>query len=179
MIVSSLLLLCACDHFDGDKELLKAQAEEDADQIVTNVENSATGTAALVRDKAKVTGNKLRSWLITPLPPKKANQAVAASYCYRSQTDVLCYRQPVPGWEGRLIAYQGTNAPSPEAAQTQPLPKRVADASILPANKAANAKPVFKELPPPPKPVEKDPDAPPVFDASHEQLPNPTHLPQL
>ena len=179
LIVTSFLLLCACDHYDDDKAYLVKQTTEDADQVVENAESRATAIASTVRDKAKVTGEKLRTWLITPAPSKKPDQSIASSYCYRSQADVLCYRQPMAGWENRLVAFQGTNAPSPLPAQTQPLPKRVADASILPANKAANAKPVFKELPPPPKAEVKDPDAPPVFDASHEQLPNPSHLPQL
>ena len=178
LIFIIFLSISGCDHYDGDKDYVKKQTEEDADQVAKNIESGATSTATIVRDKVKVTGERLRSWLITPTPIKKPN-SIAASYCYRAQTDVLCYRQPVPGWEGRLLAFQGTDVTPPAPAQTQPLPKRVADASTLPENKVASAKPVFKELPPPPKEEEKDPNAMPVFDAAHEQLPNPLRSPQL
>ena len=179
LITTCFIALMGCDHYDSDKAVVTSQVEEDADQMATNIEKSGTSVANQVRENVKTTGEQLRSWLITPNPPKKPNNAIVASYCYRALTDVLCYRQPVPGWEGRLIAYQGTNAEPPASAQTQPLPKRIADASLLPENKAANAKPVFKELPPPPPQEEKNSNELPVFDASHEQLPNPTHSPQL
>lgn len=37
-----------------------------------------------------------------PAPPPPLQSA----YCYKTQADVLCYRDPLPGQEGRLIGYQ-------------------------------------------------------------------------
>ena len=179
LISIAFLALAACDHAAEDKAAVTAQAEEDADLVGTDLEKKGTDLASLTRDNLRKTSEKLREWLITPRPPKKPNNAIAASYCYHAQSDITCYRQPMPGWEGRLVAYQGTNAVAPDAAQMQPLPKREVIASVLPENKVANAKPVFTELPVSPKPEEKNSDQAPVLDSAHEQLPNPALSPQL
>lgn len=40
---------------------------------------------------------------VTQMPPPPA---VESAYCYKTSADVLCYRQPLPGQESRLVAYQ-------------------------------------------------------------------------
>lgn len=177
--LTGFLALAGCDHYDDDKAAVTKEITDDADQVATNEETKDLNAASKVRDQVKVTADKLRTWLIAPPPAKGAPHAIASSYCYRSLQDVLCYRQPIPGWEQRLVAYQGTNAAPPPPAMMATLPKRVIDESVLPENKVANSKPVFTTVPPPPKEEEKNSDSMPILDATHEQLPNPSLLPQL
>ena len=179
-LIITVLLLSGCSHLRSDSSAVSDQAKSDAGQVATNASGGIVAVATQLRDNIKVTGEQFRSWLITPPPGKAPDHAIATSYCYHSLTDVLCYRQPIPGWENRLIAYQGTNATPPPLAQTEPLQKHAVDASILTENKVASAKPVFKELPPAPKEEDASPDGqPPLVDPTHEQLPNPGHSPQL
>jgi|GEM_PF-1901742 len=178
-ILAGFFSLAGCDHFDEDKAATQQVLEEDADHIADNIENRGVTIADSVRDNAKRTGEKLRSWWITPPPAKPGPRAIASSYCYKTLQDVLCYGQPMPGWEHRLIAYQGTTAAPPAQALMQPLPKRIVNPDVLPENRVANARPVFTSLPPAPKEEEKNTNEPAVLDPTREQLPNPTFSPQL
>ncbi len=175
----ALLALTGCEHLDEDTAAAHSQVVEDADLVGTDLEKKGTDVASTARDNIAKTGERMRKWLIEPRPAPKPDNSIASAYCYHAQTDVLCYRQPMVGWENRLVAYQGTNAVSPDPAQTKPLPKRELVVEVSPEHKVANAKPVFTELPVPPKPEEKNSDQAPVLDASHEQLPNPSMSPQL
>jgi len=130
------------------------------------------------RDNLRATSNTIEKW-VTTHPGHEPPQAIASSYCYHSLQDVLCYRQPMPGWENRLIAYQGTNALPPEPAIMQLLPKQPVEADMLPANRVANSKPVFSTMPVSVKEGGKSSDQPQVIDSSHEQLPDPALAPQL
>ena len=177
-LLISLLTLSACDNFAEDRDSVMAQASADADQTATNIEENGTNVATRIRDNVKMTTARIRKWTIEPLPPKPPPHAVAVSYCYHAQTDTLCYRQPVAGWENRLIAFQGTYAAVPPPAVTEQIAKRIPDPSVLPENKVASARPVFTSVPIPPKEEEKNPDQPAILDANHEQLPS-TNSPQL
>lgn len=124
---------------------------------------------------------ELRDWWLTP-PEHKPPRAVPPSYCYRTFQDVVCYRQPVAGWENRIVAYQGTGAPPPPPAVTQPLPTRSANVAMQPQNRINASQPVFVNIPPAPKeevvkPQDASVSAAP--DPSAEALPDPTHSPQL
>jgi len=92
--------------------------------------------------------------------PKKVkpNLPVEASYCYSAYQDILCYRSPMPGWEYRLVSYQGTDAAPPPAAMMQPMPKQQADAGMAPEKRVASTKPVFEKIPPPPESKIVDPE---------------------
>ena len=139
---------------------------------------AAKTLATNVKNDIYETSYKIHDWAMTP--PKEAlpPQDVATSYCYRALQDIMCYRQPMPGWENRLVAYQGTNAVPPSPSQMVLLPKRKEDTSILPANRVASSKPVFETLPTLPKEGEKSSDSPSI-DSSREILPDPALAPEL
>lgn len=124
--------------------------------------------------------DRIADWIRPDVP--KPPQPVAASYCYSALQDILCYRAPMPGWEHRLIAYQGTGAPPPVPSTMKLLPVHVVDNTMLPETRAANAKPVFAK-PPEELKTEKTEESTSVntgaVDATHEQLPDPALAPQL
>lgn len=131
------------------------------------------------KDAIYETTYKVQDWAMTPPKGKGEPLPVASTYCYKAQTDVLCYRQPMPGWEGRLVAYQGTDALPPPPPVMQLLPKANKDKSMLPENRVAASKPVFPEKPPEEKQEVKDPNAPELPSSLNEQLPDPSQSPQL
>lgn len=114
--------------------------------------------------------DNLADWM-RPNPPPKPPKAIAASYCYKTYQDILCYRAPMPGWEYRLVGYQGTFAKAPPPAVTQPLP--VEGKSSPPASsRVASAQPVFATAPKPKKEEKKPDDSAAVPDPAHETLPS-------
>src|SRR5690606_10093232 len=134
--------------------------------------------ANIVRDNIKVTNKKIVDWW-TYEPEVKPPHAIASSYCYKAQSDVMCYRQPMPGWEHRLIGYQGTFAEAPPPALMQPLPSASVDKSKLPENRIANATPVFDEIP---EEIKLEPENPEDMQAPEnvrENIENPALAPQL
>jgi hypothetical protein len=151
------------------------------DAVPPRVENLVNRVANNIRDNVKVTERHVKDWWnYEPeiLPP----HPVPDSYCYRTQTDVLCYRAPMPGWEHRLVGYQGTNAAPPPLAMMQPLPAKSVDEAMLPETRVNNAKPVFVEMPPEVKEEPKDskeitPETAP--ENVHETIADPTLSPQL
>jgi len=112
---------------------------------------------------------------------KPMPRPITARYCYSALQDILCYRQPMPGWEHRLVAYQPGTADPPLPAMMQPLPTHEVDVNMLPKNRAANAQPVFATPPSEISAAEKAADPQPAasVDATHEQLPDPVMAPQL
>ena len=157
LVISSLTLLTAC----GD-------ARENGMRMADGVKENFYATKERVEEWAKPT-------------PKKPEQPVPASYCYNSYQDILCYRQPMTGWEARLVGYQGTNASAPPPAMTQPMPMRTADNQMLPENRALTAKPLAPEVVGQ-RQVETAADDEVkaiTIDAAHESLPDPTLAPQL
>jgi hypothetical protein len=141
--------------------------------------------ATNAKDSIYETSYKIHDWAMVPPPPKAPNQPVRTSYCYHTASDILCYRQPMPGWEGRLVAYQGTDAAAPPPAIMQPLPKRLADTEATPESRVAKAMPVFDKPPSDDKDKDKEKEkaaegqTPLVVDPAHELLPDPALAPQL
>ena len=133
-----------------------------------------------LRDNIYNTSERIQKWVMTK-PVKPQPQPVAATYCYSAYQDILCYRAPMPGWEDRLVAYQGTNAMPPAPAMMQTLPSiQATDVTKIPTKRIASAKPVYVTMPEG-KSLKRSSDdnsgmAP---DAAHEQLPNPANSPQL
>lgn len=152
-LTTAAILLCAC----GD-------AEEHTGRIVHGISENYHHTA-----------DKIDEW--TTATPKKQKHEVPASYCYQALQDILCYRQPMPGWEDRLVGYQGTRAAAPPVAKTKPLATRAEDNSMLPANRAKTAKPLVPGVKAAPKAAPVDPTA--VPEAARETLPDPLQSPQL
>ena len=144
----------------------------------TSTVESAKTLAEDLKTNVYETSYKIKDWAMTPPASNKDPKEVANAYCYQVLQDILCYRQPMPGWENKLVGYQGTHATTPPPAQMQLMAKSKEDPAIMPANKVASAKPVFTTLPDVPKPVEKNTDAAPI-DASHEALPDPSKAPEL
>lgn len=118
------LLLSACADY-------KAAVTNVSEDFKTNVYQASDG---------------IKRWWHTP-PYTPGKQSVATSYCYRAYQDVMCYRQPMPGWEHRLVGYQGTDANEPPAPMMQPLAEHYPGV-VTTAQRAASAEPVFIGLPP-------------------------------
>lgn len=146
---------------------------------------SAQTLADDLRDNVYATASKVEEWATEPAKPPKTAKDVSNSYCYRALQDILCYRQPMPGWETRLVAYQGTNAPPPPAYTMELLPQSAADAKAgVGVSKVAASKPVFSSLPAPKEKDKKNTSdqtttTPPEIDADHEALPDPLRSHQL
>lgn len=146
-----------------------APAHETGKFLADNIKDSVYETAYAIED-----------WASTPPKGKGKPLPQAHRYCYRVQGDILCYRQPMPGMEYRLVGYQGYGAPQPPSPTMQLLPKSKLDESMTPENKLANSKPVFGVAPEGAKIVEPGEDPGAASDPSaSEVLPDPTHLPQL
>ncbi len=60
----------------------------------------------MVLVEAKNTGEGWRKFFSIDKPADPYPRAVAPAYCYRLQTDVLCYRRPQAGMEDRLVGQQ-------------------------------------------------------------------------
>ncbi len=180
LIVFSLLLLCSCTHFEQDKEVVKEQAKKDAKQVEANVTKNSMRVADNVRDSIKRTGERMREWWITPLPnPQK--HAMPTRYCYRVLQDILCYRDQMPGWENKLVAYQGEGAAPPTPATMKLMPLRADNQNSPVGKKLENLNPVFVSIPPEVK-EQKNPDAPanPVaIEPAYETIQDSVMSPQL
>ena len=135
-----------------------------------------------LKENYEKTSDRVKEWMTAT--PKPVKQPVPASYCYVSLQDILCYRQPMPGWESRLVGYQGTDAPSPHPAMTQALPTRTPNDDMLPEKRAETTKPLAPGLA---KAEDTSKEKAPAdaevkvitIDAAHESLPDPTLAPQL
>lgn len=192
LVLSFVMFLAACTEQQAkeDGDAVKAQVSEDAQyvagetkanasQVGENIGKSAERMAGAMRDTVKRTNRKVRDWWLTPLPEEQENRAVEASYCYNVLQDILCYRQPISGWEHRLAGYQGTGAEPPAPAMMKPLPMlHAADPVKATANRIANTKPVFVALPPEEKKTETG-EEPLAVDPANENLPDPALAPQL
>jgi len=148
--------------------------------VPPQAKSTAGRVANQFRDNVKATMRHAKDWW--NYDPKPGHpKSVPDSYCYRAQGDVLCYRAPMPGWEHRLVGYQGTFAKAPPPVMMEPLPGQSVDAAMLPSNRVANAKPVFNELPPEIKEEPKNPTE--LLEADpqnvHETIADPTLSPQL
>lgn len=157
VLIAALLSLTAC----GD-------AAKNGERMATGVKNNLHETA-----------ERIDAWM-QPTPEKLKNQ-VPDSYCYSTRGDVLCYRSPMPGWETRLVGYQGTNAIPPQMAMMQPLPSRTAVTAMKPENRAETSKPLVVSVAVEPKsdaPIKGDAQVVTV-DTAHESLPDPALAPQL
>lgn len=180
LFVSFLFILCSCTHLEEDKDNAVAQAKIDAKNVETNVSKSVVRMADGVRDGIKRTNERLREWWLTPLP-KEVKKPVPQRYCYRVLQDILCYRSEMPGWESRLVGYQGTGAKPPKPATMEPLQLRAEDDKTLPKDYAAKAQPVFTDIP---EEKKDNKSAVPstgtiMIDPMYEPLPNSVLVPQL
>jgi hypothetical protein len=155
------------------------------DAVPPRAKTTAHKVADHVRDNVRATSRHVKKWWFYE-PEKVAVRDTPSSYCYRTNADVLCYSQPMPGWERRLIGYQGTHAAPPAPVAMQLLPTNAVNESNLPENRIANAKPVFKEIPAEVKEEPKsviDPQNPDAAAAAsenvHEPIADPMLSPQL
>jgi hypothetical protein len=157
--------------------------EDDSTKNVVppQAKSTTTRVANQIRDNVHATARHLKNWWTYDPNAQVANKTVPDSYCYRAQGDVLCYRAPMPGWENRLIGYQGTFAKAPSPVMMEPLPGQSVDAAMLPANRVASAKPVFTAMPEEIKEEPKNPEE--LLEAdpqnAHETIADPTLSPQL
>ncbi len=62
-----------------------------------------------VEDNTSATWNKMREYAGVPRKNEKPVEHAQARWCYRSYQDIICYGEPIPGQEGRLVAYQGSH----------------------------------------------------------------------
>jgi hypothetical protein len=61
-----------------------------------------------------------------PPPPKPGLKPVRDAYCYRVMQDIMCYHEPQPGAEARLVAYQGNEIGGEGVANSGALPQMAA-----------------------------------------------------
>lgn len=178
IIIFSLFALCACDHLEQDSKDAQTQAEKDAKTVQSNVGKNVMRVANNVRDRIKMTNEHIRNWWITPLPNTE-KQPTPTRYCYRVLQDILCYREQMVGWEGKLVAYQGTNATPPTPPTMKELPLRVENSTSYNDNKIKELKPVFVGIPSEAKEVNNDTSSSSTYDRDHETLPDTPITPQL
>ena len=179
-IIFSLLALCSCDHYEEDRDAAKAQINADSQLIQENSEKNTMRVANNVRDSIKRTGEHMRKWWLTPLPPEPEPNPVPIRYCYRVLQDILCYRDQMPGWENKLVGYQGQGAAPPIPATTKVIPLRADNPAALPETRAANAKPVITGILMENKETkDKNSSQPQTIDTTHENLPDTPLSPQL
>ena len=172
-IIIALFAISACTNFSEDKEAVKAQAKIDAKTVSDKVETNTMRVANNIRDGVRRTGERVRSWWLTPLPnPQKHD--IPNRYCYRVMQDILCYREQMIGWENKLVGYQGTNAVTPNPATMQPIDMQPETDNNLPANRIVNAKPVFIKMP-----TETKEQKEIITDDAHEELPISPLAPQI
>ena len=146
--------------------------------VQTNSERVATD----IKDSIYTRADRIEKWVLTP-PASDEKKGVPASYCYQSYQDILCYRQPMPGAEARLVGYQGTDAPAPQVAVMKGLPRRAEGVNMEPEVRAKNAKPLAYKNTDAAKPAEEPVAEGEIktitIDAAHESLSDPTMAPQL
>lgn len=170
------------DQVKEDAQFAYEQASQDFNQASSQVQRHTQRIADATRDGIKRTNRRARDWWLTDPPPPLPPNAVPTSYCYTVLQDVVCYRAPMPGWEHRLVAYQGTGAEPPPPAVMKPLPSRNINTSSLSSSRVESTKPVFVGLPLDVKEDTKEEDesiSPDSSDALNENLPDPTASPQL
>jgi len=128
--------------------------------LKANASETIQWAADDLKKNAYDTKERVHKWMIKPPEPPPPPQAVRASYCYQVYQDILCYRQPMPGWEYRLVGYQGTGVLPPPPAFTEPLPSQQADAVMSPEERLAGVSPVFVEPLTEPQPDQPEAPAP-------------------
>lgn len=176
-ILSSIMVLAlaACS------EPATATGEEEWKTVPPKAENTAGRVADLVRDNVKATVQHVKEWWNEDPYAKKPPHTVESTYCYQSLSDVLCYNQPMPGWEGRLVGYQGTFAEPPPPVVTEPLPVVSAEHKNA-AERVASVEPVFTAMPEEKEEPAADPAAAEVPPEAEEVQPlatDPNLAPQL
>jgi hypothetical protein len=152
--------------------------------VPPQAKSAARRTVDNVRDNVRYSSRKMKEWWFYDPNKPEQKQMVGLSYCYRALQDVLCYRQPVPGWEYRLVGYQGTGATPPPPSITQPLPKIAMQADNPAASRVASSQPVFKAMPQDAPEEKKDvaegeEGAEVQTPSAQELLPDPALAPQL
>lgn len=113
-----------------------------------------------VQKEASVTLDKVQGYLQVPKYKKASPKEPPPSYCYRTGGDILCYKQPLPGQEDRLVGYQSTIAPEALVAskakvrEVKPMPPRVVKPvpASAPAPAAKQSDTVFVDMAPQVKP---------------------------
>lgn len=176
--IISLITLCSCTHIEQDKEGVARQVEQDAKVVRGNISQTAMRVANDVRDNVKQTNDQIREWFLTPLPSKE-KKPMPARYCYRVLQDILCYREQVAGWEGKLVGYQGKDATPPTPVTPQPLPLVSSETTTSPTVRAASLKPVFVGLPSEVKGTKNIVSETTPPNGTHETIPDSPLSPQL
>ncbi len=88
----------------------------------TPAAESGSRIAYSVRESAIVTGEKIKDYFTYRPKVPPPTPMLAPRFCYRTVTDIICYDQPRPGAENRLVGWQaepGTAASSETLMVTQ------------------------------------------------------------
>jgi hypothetical protein len=81
--------------------------------------------------------------LVTFQPKPKQKKPIEPTYCYRVMQDIMCYREPMAGAEGRLVAYQGPGEEAVPQDQAGAAQRREQDyAMAVPVTPVAEARTV-------------------------------------
>lgn len=108
----------------------------------TPVKNAGVFMASNLRDGVHHTVYAIEDWTMASPDDVEDHKLVDDRYCYRVQTDILCYTSHMPGMEQQLVSYQGSDALPPPQIAMRLLPKSSLNEDRLPENKVKLAKPV-------------------------------------
>lgn len=147
--------------------------------IPPKVENFGIRVADLARDNVQASLRHFKNWWDEGALEHAPPNPVPPSYCYRAQGDVMCYGQLMPGWEHRLVGYQGTDAAPPPPVVTELLPTQASGERTQTAGRISAAAPVFQEIPEVMKEAPKTDIEPEAPENVHETIADPTLSPQL
>jgi hypothetical protein len=97
----------------------------------TSAQEPASQALDTVGNETGASYNKMRGYLdLGPRPkPVQSKDVVQPRYCYHTYEDIICYSQPLPGEEYRLVAFQSASGktgytlpPAPTNVVMPPLP---------------------------------------------------------
>ncbi|MGE3714272.1 MAG: hypothetical protein AB7F82_07065 [Alphaproteobacteria bacterium] len=149
------------------------------DAVPPSLKDSAKRTATNVRDNVRHNSRKLKEWwFYDPAKERVKNEhAIAPSYCYAVMQDIVCYPAPMPGWEARLVGYQGSAPIAVAVVKTEPVPHLPKTDRITPEDRLKKADPVFDAIPEEVKKERAEGEA--ISGSAQEILPDPQISPQL
>lgn len=126
----------------------------------TDLQNGGQKATKDFKESLHATAMKVQELMTYHPPAPPEIKAIPPSYCYRVMQDILCYRDPRPGAEGRLVAYQGE-------VGAEPAPQ--AFAADMPVMAVETVQPAAPEAPPAMMPLAVGSSAPAAAPAQPEK----------
>lgn len=118
-----------------------------AKNAAQDVHMAARQTAVNVRDQVKEVTGRVKTYFVLPAYQPAQSKPPQTAYCYRTQSDILCYRDPVPGAEMRLVAFQGVAQPD---GSSQVVAVMEEPPLVTAKDRAPSARPAYRAVDPQP-----------------------------